>query len=144
MTVRHPYEILLEKIAALVSFAMECAKKPLNEEKITPEIEERLDKLEKDITKFRMVSEAMLADQGIEFKETAKSPSVNKKLPERELLFFSRLEKLQEQAEFLSQGYTADIAAMKKKEIKADEQKKGRARRAKFKNQGIDPNWKPL
>lgn len=151
MASQHPYEDLLEKLGEFMRYALDCAKRPINEENIPHDIEARLKKVEEDLNRLEMMSDAMLEDMGVD-KEMLKNFNFRDKpnLSEREVVFFTRLEKLQKQAENASTGDLYEPETIRKTEggLMAELQSKdsdlNKSARKKFKRHGMNDRWKPM
>lgn len=148
---QHPYEELLEKLTEFMRYAMDCAKRPINEENIPPDIEQKLKKMYEDLAKLEMFTDAMLEDMGVD-KEMLKNFNYKdvQHLSEREQVFFSRLEKLKEQAEEGQAGNYYEKEKRPKKaggllaELQSEDAEMNKTARKKFKRHGMSSRWKSM
>lgn len=147
---RHPHEKIFDQIAELLQFAYDNANKPINHEKI-PEIETKLDALEKQVEEFKKISDKILEGSGLTDYafETMKGDKNSSILSDIERSLLDRAEFLKNEAKAASKDLqaAASEAQMTGKNLSGqpkEKRKSAQSRKNKFRSFGGVKNWKPL
>lgn len=153
----NPFDDLFDQIHQLLKFVQNHTLVPTEENSIPPDIEKRLESLQKKIISFNRLSEDIVKLSGVSSEElklrlegTSKEvPEDGKKLIERGHEIKAEAEKVNDKLEKQLKHLTSSERALsahaeqpKDKEVSDAEYTK--KRRSKFKRFGGDQKWKPL
>jgi hypothetical protein len=143
---QNPLENMLDKIKELIQLAQQNASKELDAEHLPSDIEKQLLMVEKEVEKFKKISDQIVELSGTpeeEIKKILSGDSIPPDLPPDAKRLLNRTEQLAFEAKSLGgiaqDGMLSDPRSKQKKKSVS-----GKERRKKFKRFGSDDNWKPL
>ncbi|MBA3816484.1 MAG: hypothetical protein H0X29_08190 [Parachlamydiaceae bacterium] len=145
MKEKTPLENLFDQMSDLLKLVNEGTTKASDEESVPPDIEKRMEKLEKDVDAFTKLGEKAVALSGLSSVDMRKyrEGMVEELTPEgKELL--DKAKQLQQQAQALEASYQSGLAIEQPVEKASEDPEYGKHRRKKFKRFGSDDKWKPL
>lgn len=141
----NPIDSLLDKIKDLIQFAQQNASKEIDAEHLPSDIEEQLATVEKEVEKFKKISEQIVELSGTpeeDIKKMLSADTISDITPEAQRIL-RKTEELAFQAKGLGgeapEGMLSDPRSKQKKNSIS-----GKERRKKFKRFGSNDTWKPL
>lgn len=149
MNENHPFEDMFDQIAELLKFVQDNASKVMDESDLPKGIEEKLSKLEKNVEKFKRMSDELVAQSGVpkqEMKSIMDLSSTELSVDEKRML--EKANQLKAQVE--EAGAKFALAAEEGRQggaalpVVPIKKKFGKKRRKKFKRFGGNDKWKPL
>lgn len=145
MNDRDPLRNLFEQVGELLRLVEENSSKSINTDKIPPDIELKLSKLEKDVQAFKKMGEQVVALCGITEPQMQKRlDGVVEDMPEEAKELIEKAAKLKSKAESLQKNcLTGEVEAPEPVKFVEDPDY-GKHRKKKFKRFGSDSKWKPL
>lgn len=145
MTGKTPLDDLFEQFAELLRVVEENSTKIIDTERISPELDAQLAKLEKKVEEFKKLGNNAVSVSGVSNLQMEKQMGgeVDDLPPEGQDLI-SKAKKLRKKAETIEKSYrTGEVEAPEPTKLKEDPEY-GKHRRKKFKRFGSDDKWKPL
>jgi hypothetical protein len=151
MNENHPFENMYEKIEELIRFAKEKALQPIDSLKIPLDINERLEKIERDIEKFHHLTKDIVNLSGVSKEEIeSRLSGRSEEISDEGSYLLKKGHKLRQEVEALQESLGKPVESEPKQAAAsvpakpADEKKSRQKRKSKFKRFGSDKNWKPL
>jgi hypothetical protein len=149
----NPFEDLFDQLADLMRLAQEKAALPYDPSKI-PEVEEKLQKLRRDVELFAKMSREVVIASGVDPDEISKRLSgTSKEISEEGKRLLQKGKLLRQEAENLKEAFKPPPDVVQKEEgavatppitKRIADEKYTKRRKSKFKRFGGNKDWKPL
>lgn len=157
MVARNPIDDLYDQISQFLHFVETHPLSKMEDDKIPPEIEKRLDKLQRKLESFNKLGEDVIRLSGVSDEEIKmRLAGISDEVPEDGKQLIQRGHEIKEEAERINdklektlqglslseRSYSASPEMPKEKIL--DDKEYTKKRRSKFKRFGSNTNWKPL
>ncbi len=145
---KNPFDKVFDKIAEIIQYTYDNADKPIPLEN-SPDINKKLDELEKQIQAFKKISEASTTISDYTF-QTMMTDEKNENITKEEKEILLRAEALKKEAKKAAQNTAKAAKEARDSGLRLTEKPKqekpttSQGRKGKFKSMGGFKNWKPL